>query len=87
MSRVELKRRRKRLGPLFWLDSLLAVLSAFLVVLTLVWDEWIEGILGFDPDHGNGSFEWEIVIVCCLLAVVCSALARRQWHRASLTTT
>jgi hypothetical protein len=84
MSRLVLK---KRPGRLFWLESVLAIISAFLVVLTLVWDDWIEGVFGFDPDHGNGSFEWELVIVCCLVTVLCSALARRQWRHAPLATT
>lgn len=81
MPRFALK---KRLGPLFWVESALAVFSAFLVVLTLVWDQWIEGVFGFDPDRGNGSFERELTIVCCLLTVLFSVLARRQWRRARL---
>jgi hypothetical protein len=84
MPRLALK---KQPGPLFWLESAVATVSAFLVVLTLVWDQWIEGVFGFDPDHGNGSFEWELVIVCCLSAVLFSVLARRQWRRAPLATT
>jgi hypothetical protein len=53
-------------------------------VLTLAWRDWIEGVFGFDPDHHNGSFEWELVIVCCLVTVASFVLARRQWHRVSL---
>jgi hypothetical protein len=83
MSRFALKRRP---GWLFWLESVLAGVSAFLAVLTLVWDDWIEGVFGFDPDHGNGSFEWELVIVCCLVTAFCSVLARREWRRARLAT-
>lgn len=78
---------KKRPGPLFWAESILAAASAFLVVLTLVWDQWIEGVFGLDPDHGNGSFEWELVIACCLLTMLFSVLARRQWRRAPLATT
>ena len=84
MPRFALK---KRPGTLFWVESVLAVVSAFLAVLTLVWPDWIEGVFGFDPDHGNGSFEWELVVVCCALTVLCSVLARRQWRRAQLATT
>jgi hypothetical protein len=45
-----------------------------------VWHDWIEGIFGFDPDHHNGSFEWELVVVCCALAVLFATLARREWR-------
>lgn len=76
---------KRSLGPVFWAESILASLSAFLVVLTAVWPDWIEGIFGFDPDHHNGSFEWELVAVCCLLTVAFATLARREWRGASLT--
>jgi hypothetical protein len=84
MPRLALK---KRPGLLFWLESALAAVSAFLAVLTLVWRDWAESIFGLDPDHGNGSFEWELVVTCCLLAVLFSALARQQWRKAALATT
>jgi hypothetical protein len=84
MPRLALK---KRPGPLFWLEAALAAVSAFLGVLTLVWHDWIEGTFGYGPDHGNGSFEWELVIVCCALTVLFSVLARRQWRRAPVAAT
>lgn len=68
----------------FWLESALAFLTAFLAVLTLVWRDWIEGVFGFDPDHHNGSFEWELVAVCCAATILFSALARREWRRAAV---
>lgn len=77
-------RANKRLGPLFWAELILASLTAFLTVLTLVWRDWIERVFGFDPDHHGGSFEWEVVIVCCMATVFFGALARRRWRRASL---
>jgi hypothetical protein len=75
---------KKRVGLLFWSESILASITAFLVVLTLAWHDWIEGIFGFDPDHHNGSFEWELVVVCCVITVVSSVLARREWRRAPM---
>ncbi len=72
-------------SPVFWAESILGSLSAFLAVLTAGWPDWIEGIFGFNPDRHNGSFEWELVAVCCLLTVTCAALACREWRRASLT--
>jgi hypothetical protein len=63
------------------MEAVLASLSAFLVVLTAAWHDWVEGIFGFDPDRHDGSFEWQLVIVCCLLTVLFGVLARRQWRR------
>jgi len=65
----------------FWIEALTAGLSAFLALLTLVTREWIEAILQVDPDHGNGSAEWLIVVVLGVIAVVTGALARRDWVR------
>jgi hypothetical protein len=70
----------RHVKAMFWVESALASFSAFLVVLTAVWHDWIEGIFGFDPDHHNGSFEWELVIVCVLVTVVFATLARRDWR-------
>jgi hypothetical protein len=76
---------RKRVGSLFWFEAILACFSAFIVLLTAVWHDWVEGIFGFDPDHHNGSFEWELVAVCLALTALCGTLARREWRRAVLT--
>jgi hypothetical protein len=75
---------RKRLGPVFWIELILASVTAFLAVLTLVWHDWIEALTGWDPDHHNGSFERELVIVCFVATMLFSALARREWRRAPL---
>jgi hypothetical protein len=47
-------------------------------ILTAVWPDWIEGLLGFDPDGGNGSVEWLIVVVLAVATVVVAVLARRD---------
>jgi hypothetical protein len=75
----------RRVGFLFWLETFFAGLSAFLVVLTAVWHDWVEGIFGFDPDRHDGAFEWQLAAACCVIAVGCSVLARREWRRAALT--
>lgn len=74
---------KRHVRPTFWVESALASFSAFLVVLTAVWHDWVEGIFGFDPDRHNGSFEWELVVVCCLISVVFTVLARHEWRRAA----
>jgi hypothetical protein len=76
---------KRRPGPVFWVESALAAVTAFLLVLTAVWHDWIEGVFGFDPDHHNGSFEWEFVALCLLLTVTLTTLARRSWTRAPVT--
>jgi DMSO/TMAO reductase YedYZ heme-binding membrane subunit len=74
---------KRHVKPMFWVESVLASFSAFLVVLTAVWHDWIEGIFGFDPDQHNGSFEWELVMVCLLITVLFAVLARNEWRKAA----
>ena len=57
------------------------VLSAILgaaTILTAVWPDWIEGVLGFDPDGGNGSVEWLIVAGLAVATLIVAVLARRD---------
>lgn len=67
----------------FWVESVTAVLAGGLGLLTLLWHDWIELVLGVDPDHGNGSTEWWVVAVLLLLAVVSGSAARRTWRATS----
>ena len=82
MTKVSRVRGKKRIGLAFWIESVAGSFTGFLAILTLVWRDWIEGAFGYDPDHHNGSFEWELVIVCALLTLLFAALARREWRRA-----
>ena len=41
--------------PLAWLCSGLVVLSIF-------WSDWIQGLAGYAPDQHDGTVEWLIVI-------------------------
>jgi hypothetical protein len=66
----------------FWLELGLAGFSAFLLLLTLVTHEWIELVLGVDPDRGSGSVEWLVVAAALAATVTFSVLARLQWQRA-----
>jgi hypothetical protein len=75
---------RKRLSPIFWIESVLACITGFLAVLTAVWPDWIERVTDFQPDKHNGSFEWMLVVGCGLAAVLLTTLARREWRRATL---
>jgi hypothetical protein len=66
------------------LEAALALASASLAVLTVVWPDWIEAISGFAPDRHDGSFEWMLAAGLALAAVTCAALARREWRRRAL---
>jgi hypothetical protein len=72
---------RNNLPKRFWVEVVLASLSGFLFLLTLIWRDWIEGVFGVDPDHHNGSLEWLIVGVMLLAAISFGALARTEWRR------
>jgi hypothetical protein len=57
------------------------VLAAFLGLATIgtaVWPNWIEDVLGFDPDGGSGTVEWLIVAVLAVATIAVAALARRD---------
>ena len=64
-----------------WVECILACLSGSLAVVTLVWHNWIELLFGVEPDGGDGSFEWAVVVFLLLVTVVFSALARIEWQR------
>ena len=72
-SNVSRRRLRLEVG--------LATLSALLFFATLLWPEWIEIVFGIDPDFGNGSFEWLIMELTAISAVVAIFLARADWRR------
>jgi hypothetical protein len=82
MTKALRVRGKKRFSRAFWIESVAGSFTGFLAILTLVWRDWIEGVFGFDPDQHNGSFEWELVIVCAVLTLLFAALARREWRRA-----
>lgn len=71
MSRTKLR---------FRIEAALAALSALLLVLTLIWRDWIEIVFGIDPDRGSGELEWAIVAACALAALIAGALARADWR-------
>jgi hypothetical protein len=55
-----------------------AILLVAVSALTLVWPDWIEGLLGLDPDAGSGAAETGLVCVC---AIGAAAL----WYHRRLT--
>jgi hypothetical protein len=66
----------------FWVEAGLGVASAALLLVTLLWPDWLELVLHIDPDGGNGAVEWVIVAGFALAAVVFLVVARADWQRA-----
>jgi hypothetical protein len=67
----------------FWIEAALALLTAGLLVFTLISREWIELLFGVDPDGGDGSLEWAIVAVLLVATVTFTWLACVEWRGAS----
>jgi ABC-type thiamin/hydroxymethylpyrimidine transport system permease subunit len=72
-----MERLRRRLR----IEVVLAVISAVLCVLTLVFPEWIEELTGLEPDAGSGALEWIMAGAFLVAAVVSAVLARRDYRR------
>ena len=65
----------------FNIEAALAAITAGLVILTLINHEWIEVLTGWDPDKGNGSVEWAIVLVLVAACIGLSLRARSDWRK------
>ncbi len=76
----------ERLRVRFWVETVLALVSGFLFLLTLFWHDWIERVFGVDPDEHSGSLEWGIVVVCLTVTIITAVLARQEWRRATAVT-
>ena len=72
-----MERLRRRLR----IEVVLAVISAMLCVLTLVFPEWIEELTGLEPDAGSGALEWIIAGIFLAAATGSAILARRDYRR------
>jgi uncharacterized membrane protein YedE/YeeE len=60
------------------IEIVLAAVLGVATILTAVWPDWIEELFGFDPDGGNGTAEWGIVVVLAVATIAVAALARRD---------
>ena len=68
----------------FWLETICGSVTGIAAVITLFWHDWIEAVFNSDPDSGNGSAEWLIVMVLLLVTVTLAVGARREWRHAEL---
>jgi hypothetical protein len=73
----------KTIRARFWIEIALALVTAGLFVVTLVWREWIELVFKVDPDSGDGSLEWAIVGVLLVATIVFAWFAGTEWRRAT----
>ena len=60
------------------IEIVLAAIVGLATIGTAVWPRWIEDLLGFDPDGGNGTAEWAILAVLAVTTIVAAALGRRD---------
>jgi hypothetical protein len=74
-----------RLRRRFWLETALGSITGCLAVGTLFWHDWIETVFGIDPDRGNGSAEWLVVVGLFAATIILATAARLEWRRAQLT--
>jgi hypothetical protein len=58
--------------------------TGIVAIITLFWNDWIEAVFGVDPDNGNGSAEWLVVLILLFLTVALALGARLEWRRAKL---
>jgi hypothetical protein len=66
----------------YLVEAGLAMVAALLALVTLVWKQWIELVLGVDPDGGSGALEYGITFALLLVAGIAAALARNERRRA-----
>ncbi len=64
-----------------WLETGLASTTGVLFLITLVWRDWIERVLGLDLDGGNGTLEWLIVGGLLVATIMLFVLVRLEWRR------
>ena len=71
----------RELRTRFRLEVALLVVAMMLLVVTLIWRDWIEIVFGVDPDASSGSREWLIVAACGATSLVLLFLSSREWRR------
>jgi hypothetical protein len=65
----------------FWVEVGLALVSAGLLAITLLWHDWIEIVFGVDPDEGNGLVELLVSGSFLAMTLVFTVSSRLEWRR------
>jgi hypothetical protein len=76
--------RMARVSARFWLETIVGILSIGLMLVTLVWPDWLELVVHIDPDSGSGAAEWAVVALLAVIALASFGLARVEWRKAHL---
>jgi uncharacterized membrane protein len=66
-----------------WVEMALGAASAVLLAITLVWPDWIERVVDFAPDSGDGSVEWGWAAGFAVATLVFLVDAGRTWRRSA----
>jgi hypothetical protein len=74
---------RQQVRQRFWVETALGIMSAAILVITMLWKDWIEIVFRIDPDAGSGAVEWAFVLAALAATITFSVLARSEWRRAS----
>ena len=72
---------REQLRQRFRAEVMLAALALIAGSATAIWPDWIEVVLGADPDHGSGAVELAIVVGLAVVSVAAAWAARATHHR------
>ena len=72
---------RRNFRRLFWVEIGLATITGLLALIIPIFPDWIEAVLGWDPDQHDGSVEWLITGGLFVVAVVIVAAAAIEWRR------
>jgi hypothetical protein len=59
-------------------EAVLAGAFAVAATITAIFPQWIEAF-GLEPDQGDGTAEWAIVVVLGLVALVSAGFSRRHF--------
>jgi hypothetical protein len=73
--------RAQAIRQRFYAEVILGAASVLLVLLTLIWKDWIEIVFGVDPDGGNGAVEYLVCLAFLAAAAGSWWLARTEWRR------
>jgi hypothetical protein len=75
---------RREVRVRFWVEAGTAGLTAFLLVGTLLWAQWIEVVFRLDPDGGSGAAERGVVAVLAAVSAASWLAARAEWRRSPI---
>lgn len=68
-----------------WISGSLAVAATLLLIMTLIWPRWIEGLFEASPDGGDGLFEVLSVVAFAVLAAIAGTDLLIAWLRSHRT--